>query len=155
DRRGSASPLPGILPDLYRDVRVSPDGARLALATFEDVWIYDLARGTLGRLTTDPAAYTPPLWTPDGRRIAVSSNRAGYPEIFWRPADGTGGDERLLARAKDLIDLRGDGWSSDGRQLLFTEVGSRMLASGQSFQCAIGWMTIEHPSDVKMLVKNE
>ena len=48
--------------------------------------------------------------------------RAGYPELFWRPADGTGSDERLLTRANDLVDLRANGWSADGRQLLFTEV---------------------------------
>ena len=33
DRQGRASPLPGLPLDSYRDVRVSPDGARLALAT--------------------------------------------------------------------------------------------------------------------------
>ena len=37
DRQGRASPLPGLPPDSYRDVRVSPDGARLALATQDDV----------------------------------------------------------------------------------------------------------------------
>ena len=41
DRQGRASPLPGLPLDPYRDVRVSPDGARLALATQADVWMYD------------------------------------------------------------------------------------------------------------------
>ena len=148
DRQGRASPLPGLPLDSYRDVRVSPDGARLALATQDDVWIYDFARATLSRLTTDPAPDTSPLWTPDGQRIIFTSTRAGYPELFWRPADGTGSDERLLARAKDLLDLRADGWSADGRQLLFTEVPP-------SIQCAIGQMAIERPSDAKVLVKSE
>src|SRR6185436_14119085 len=31
DRQGRATPLPGLSLDSYRDVRVSPDGARLAL----------------------------------------------------------------------------------------------------------------------------
>ena len=66
-----------------------------------DVWTYDFARATRSRLTTDPAADRSPLWTPDGQRIVFTSTRAGYPELFWRPADGTGSDERLLARAKD------------------------------------------------------
>jgi len=148
DRQGRASPLPGLPLDSYRDVRVSPDGARLALGTQTDVWTYDFVRATLSRLTTDPASDRKPLWTPDGQRIIFSSNRAGYPELFWRPADGTGSDERLLARAKDLIELRANGWSADGRQLLFTEVPAR-------FQCAIGQIAIERPSDVKILVKSE
>ena len=89
---------------------------------------------TLSRLTTDPARTRSPLWTPDGQRIIFTSRRAGYPELFWRPADGTGRDERLLARAKDLLDLRANGWSADGRQLLFTEVPPQHSAerSGRS-----------------------
>jgi len=148
DRQGRASPLPGLPLDSYRDVRVSPDGARLALATQADVWTYDFVRATMSRLTTDPAPDSRPLWTPDGQRIVFTSARAGYPEMFWRPADGTGGDERLLARGRDLLDLRANGWSADGRQLLFTEVSQRI-------QCAIEQTAIDRPSDVKMLVKSE
>ena len=40
DRQGRGSPLPGIPVDVYRDVRVSPDGLRLALSTQADVWTY-------------------------------------------------------------------------------------------------------------------
>ena len=147
DRQGRASPLPGLPLDAYRDVRVSPDGAWLALATGADVWTYGFARATLSRLTTDPAVDRSPLWTPDGQRIVFTSSRAGYPEMFWRPADGTGSDERLLAGAKDSLDLRGSGWSADGKQLLFTEVPG-------GIQNAIGQIAIERPSDVTMLVKN-
>ena len=145
DHQGGAAPLPGLPLDSYRDVRVSPDGARLALATRANLWIYDLTRATLSRPTTDPVARSP-LWTPDGQRIVFTSRRAGYPELFWRPADGTGSDERLLTRAKDLTSLRANGWSADGRHLLFVE------ASATS---AIGEIAIERPSDVRVLVKGD
>jgi hypothetical protein len=148
DRQGRASPLPGIPPDTYRDVVVSPDGTRLALATQTDVWTYDVMRATLSRLTTDTALDTSPFWTPDGQRIIFTSNRAGNRELFSRAADGTGSDERLLARAKDLLDLRGSGWSADGRQFLFTEVSATV-------QCAIGQIAIERPSEAKVLVTSE
>jgi Tol biopolymer transport system component len=148
DRQGRSSPLPGLPPDSYRDVRVSPDGGRLALATEADVWTYDVVRATLSRLTTDAASDRSPLWTPDSQRIIFRSTRARYPELFWRPADGTGRDERLLTRAKELIDLYPSGWSADGRQLLFTEAPS-------PGQCAIGQMPIERPSDANMLVTSE
>ncbi len=147
DRQGRSSPLPGVPLDPYRYVRVSPDGTRLALATLYDVFIYDFARATLSRLTTDPAQDRSPLWTPDGQRIVFTSFRAGYPELFWRPADGTGSDERLLTRAKDLLDLLADGWSPDAKQLLFTEVPP-------SIKCVIGQIAIQRPSDVKLLMKS-
>jgi serine/threonine-protein kinase len=151
DRQGRASALPGLPLDSYRDVRVSPDGAKLALATLTDVWTYDVARATLSRLTTDAASDRSPLWTPDGQRIVFTSTRAGYGELFWRPADGTGRDERLLARATDLIDLRANGWAADGRRLMFTEV----LPSPSINQCAVGWIALEHPSDVNVLMRSD
>ena len=148
DRHGNASPLPGLLPDTYRDVRLSPDGARLALATQSKVWTYDFERTTLSPLTSDPARSLSPLWTADGQRVVFTSFRAGYPELFWRPHDGSGSDERLLTRAKDLLNVRADDWSRDGKYLLFTE-------SWPSGQAAIGQMAIARPSDVKVLVKSK
>ena len=151
DRQGRVSPLPGVPPDLYRDVRVSPDGARLALATRTDVSTYEFARATLSRLTTDPAEDRSPLWTSDGQRIVFTSRRAGYLELFSRQADGTGADERLLSRAKNLIDLHADGWSPDGSHVLFTEVSPASPIN----QCAIGETPIERSSDVRVLVKSD
>ena len=58
DRQGRRSPLRGIAVDSYRDVRVSPDGKRLALATQDDIWIYDFVRESLTQLTADPASDT-------------------------------------------------------------------------------------------------
>ena len=113
------------------------------------MWTYDVARATLSPLTTHPARdRAARSGRPNGQRIIFTSHRAGYPELFWRRADGTGSDERLLARSKDLLNLRADGWSADGKQLLFTEVSS-------DTQQAIGQIAIERPSDAKMLVKSE
>ena len=150
DRQGRALPLPGLAPGPYRDVRVSLDGDRLALATDTDVWTYDVVRATLSRLTTDPAADTRPLWTPDGQRIIFTSQRRGHPELFSRAADGTGTDEPFLARASELLDLRANDWSADGRQLLYTEVDVSLAG-----QCALAQVAAERPADSTVLLKSE
>ena len=68
DREGHASTLPNLPVDSYRDVRVSPDGKKLALATQNDVWIYDITRAAPSKLTTNPAQDISPAL--DARRAA-------------------------------------------------------------------------------------
>ena len=60
-----------------------------------DIWIADLARQTLTRLTDAPGADTYPVWTPDSQRIIYASARAGKGNLFWQAADNTGPVERL------------------------------------------------------------
>ena len=52
--------------------------------------IYLLTRDGLRRLTDDPASDEFPKWSPDGRRIAFSSNRSGRYQIYVMNEDGTG-----------------------------------------------------------------
>ena len=76
--------------------RLSPDGRRLAFLDITssgeyDVWILDLERGTVERLTTDQGRDSEPIWSPDSTRIAyLSTGQPGGPGIFIRRADGTG-----------------------------------------------------------------
>jgi Tol biopolymer transport system component len=57
DRQGGEEPL-GVPPRPYFHPRVSPDGARVAVAIDDDefdIWLWDLTRRRLDRLTFDPA----------------------------------------------------------------------------------------------------
>ena len=59
-------------PRAYRHPRLSPDGQRIAVAIDEQqmhVWVYDVIRETLSRLTTQGTINYNHFWTPDGRRI--------------------------------------------------------------------------------------
>jgi Tol biopolymer transport system component len=60
-----------------------------------DIHIFDLASGTLARLTTDGAFNVNAEWTPDGKRVLFSSQRDGRPTLWWQPADHSGPAERL------------------------------------------------------------
>jgi Tol biopolymer transport system component len=97
DRTGKEEPV-AAPPRAYEHPRLSPDGTRVALASSDqadDLWIWDLRRMALTRLTLDPGTDYYPVWTPNGRRIVFSSNRGGQLNLWWQAADGTGAAERL------------------------------------------------------------
>jgi Tol biopolymer transport system component/predicted Ser/Thr protein kinase len=108
----------------YRRPQLSPDGRRVAVGIQEQetqVWLYDLARETLTRLTFAGNFNVNPAWTPDGKRIAFTSNKEGPQSIFWQLADGSGGLERLTTGEYNNNHVPMS-WSPDGQLLTFIEV---------------------------------
>jgi dipeptidyl aminopeptidase/acylaminoacyl peptidase len=109
--------------DQYSNPAISPDGKRLAVGIGEvtahtrDIWVYDLERGGRYRLTYDPADDFNPVWSPDGRYIAFSSNRRGKRDIYRKLASGTGDEELLYGSATE--DKAVESWSPDGKFLWF------------------------------------
>jgi Tol biopolymer transport system component len=106
----------------YLVPRLSPDGRRVAVTITEldsHIWLYDLVRETLTRLTFEGNANTNPTWTPDGKRIAFSMNKEGPQNIFWQMADGSGGLERLTTSEYLHAPMS---WSPDGQLLAYFEV---------------------------------
>ena len=96
DEAGAVEPL-SAPPRNYLRPTLSPDGRQIAVniqGETSDIWIYDIARGTLTRLTFE-GNNTGPVWTPDGERIAFPSARGGPRQLFWKPADGAGTVEQL------------------------------------------------------------
>jgi len=121
NRNGVEQPLAAPM-RAYQFPRLSPDGRRLAVVLAElqtQVWLYDLSRETLTRLTFEGNSNTNPTWTPDSKRIAFSSNKEGAPNLFWQLADGSGGLERL---ATSEYYQGPSSWSKDGQFLAFAEV---------------------------------
>jgi Tol biopolymer transport system component/predicted Ser/Thr protein kinase len=106
----------------YMFPRLSPDGRRVSMGIAEQetqIWLYDLSRDTLTRLTFEGNANYAPVWTPDGKRIAFESFKEAPGNIFWQLADGSGGLERLTT--SEYLHAPSS-WSRDGRLLAFIEV---------------------------------
>jgi serine/threonine-protein kinase len=98
DRQGREEPIPA-LPRAFASPRLSPDGTRIAVEIRDGepaVWIWDLRRKVLQRLSTGAFVERNPLWTPDGGLI-VTSNREGVPNMYRLVADGSGTAEPLTS----------------------------------------------------------
>lgn len=117
DRKGIAEALPGAVRG-FEIPRISPDGERVAVTIREgdaDVWIVELRRGTLTRITSEAGEDHSVAWTPDGRRITYSSTREARSRVMLKAADGSGEEEQLFV-ADEHTHL--GGWTADGRMLL-------------------------------------
>jgi eukaryotic-like serine/threonine-protein kinase len=120
NRNGVEQPLAAPAHD-YVAPRLSPDGRRVAVGIRQQgsqVWLYDLSRETLNRLTFEGNSNDNPVWTPDGKRIAFDTNKEGPVNIFWQLADGSGGLERLTS--SEYLQAP-HSWSRDGQLLAFIE----------------------------------
>jgi Tol biopolymer transport system component/predicted Ser/Thr protein kinase len=122
NRNGTEQPLSAPRHN-YTFPRISPDGKRIATGIEEaegQIWLYDIARDALSRLTFEGSINVDPVWTPDGKRIAFkgSGNR-----LFWKPADGGGSAEELTSSLPAQNDIP-ISWSPDGKELAFLRGGA-------------------------------
>ncbi|MBP1610283.1 MAG: prkC 10, partial [Acidobacteria bacterium] len=101
--------------------RISPDGKKIAFTVNTsdnpDIWIWDLVRKNLTRLTFDGKGSSP-LWTPDGQRIVFASLNTPV-VIDAKAADGTGEVEHLSSlSSRHLFPAS---WAIDGNTLALVE----------------------------------
>jgi Tol biopolymer transport system component len=124
DRQGHEDPIKAP-PRANFYPRLSPDGTRVALEVRDqksDIWIWDLARETLTRLTLGPTFDRHGVWTPDGRALIFSSSQLIGPNtpssLFQRPSDGTGTVEQLTQGAVPQVPST---VTPDGTALIFQQ----------------------------------
>jgi Tol biopolymer transport system component len=121
DRSGKPAGTVG-QPGWYDNVRLSPDGHRVATDQTDpdgrniDVWVHELSRSTVTRLTFDPALDQTPVWSVDSQRVLYSSNRGGTFALYLKNADGSG-SEQLLVEYGGALSNAWD-WSHDGKYVL-------------------------------------
>src|ERR1035438_1094711 len=108
------------------DPQLSPDGKWVAFVVEtadvagnkkpQQIWIVPLVGGAPRQITHDGEANQRPRWSPDSKRIAYVSDRAGSAQIWLMDPDGSGARQvtNLAAEAGGVL------FAPDGKNLLFT-----------------------------------
>jgi Tol biopolymer transport system component len=110
------------------DLVWSPDGKQLAYSVYRDetiveIYVMDVEDALQGvavsQQLTDSPAFTWNLvtsWSPDGSRLAFSSDRDGNTEIYLMNVDGS----NVVRLTNNLASDTQPDWSPDGKQIAFT-----------------------------------
>lgn len=105
-----------LTPMWVRDVKISPDGSKIAFTYKGDIYTVPFNGGNATRLTFDPSYESTPVWSPDGSQIAFTSDRNGSMDLYIMSA--TGGTEKRLTynSGSELVEA----FSPDGTEIYFS-----------------------------------
>ncbi len=108
-------------------VHLSPDGLSVAMSRMdatgnEDVWLTDLTRKSLTRLSFAKARDLSPVWSPDANRVAFVEIGGGQPKIYIVDAHDAGVKQNLR-----ISTANPKSWSPDGKFLLADANGDMSL----------------------------
>jgi hypothetical protein len=125
DRAGAVAGTVGG-PASYLNLALARDDRHVAVSVAEGdaerraIWILDVQRGGMSRLTFDAIADTSPIWSPDGSRVAFHSVRTGESTLRQILVSGAAQDEKLMAGPQ----LLPSDWSPDGRFITYSPSAS-------------------------------
>jgi imidazolonepropionase-like amidohydrolase/Tol biopolymer transport system component len=114
----------------WMDVDVSPDGRTIAFTLLGDIYTMPIAGGTPRRIAEGLAWEVHPRFSPDGRRIAFTSDRGGGDNIWVMNLDGS--DKRQVTK-EDFRLLNQASWSPDGEYIVAKKhfTTQRSLGTGE------------------------
>ena len=114
----------------WMDLDVSPDGRTIAFTLLGDIYTMPIAGGAPRRIADGLAWEVQPRFSPDGRRIAFTSDRGGGDNIWVMNADGS--DKRQVTK-EDFRLLNQASWSPDGEYIVAKKhfTTQRSLGTGE------------------------
>ncbi|MCH5221727.1 MAG: PD40 domain-containing protein [Muribaculaceae bacterium] len=101
-----------------RDAKISPDGSKIAFTYKGDIFTVPVSGGEATRITSQPTYEATPIWSPDSKQLAFTSDRYGNFDIFLVNADGKSSQwKRLTFNSTSEIP---EAFTPDGKSLLFS-----------------------------------
>ena len=117
----------------WMNVDVSPDGKTIAFDMLGDIYTMPITGGTPVRIADGLAYEVQPRFSPDGKRIAFTSDRGGGDNVWIMNADGL--DKRQLTK-EDFRLLNQPSWSPDGRFI----TAKKHFTTGRSLGTGEVWL---------------
>lgn len=109
---------------------LAPDRPEVAFISGGDIWTAPLAGGEAHLLVSDPATESRPLYSPDGKRLAFMSTRAGNSDIYVLDL----ATSQLLRITYDDATEHLDAWSRDGKYLYFSSTSQDISGNNDIFR---------------------
>jgi Tol biopolymer transport system component len=112
---------------------ISPDRKEIAFVSGGDIWTVVASGGTAQLLVSHPANESRPIYSPDGKSLAFTSNRTGAGDIYVLNLE-TGELKRMtFDDANDQLDA----WSPDGKWLYFSSSSKDIAGMSDIFRVSI------------------
>jgi tricorn protease len=105
---------------LGRTPDISPDGKLIGFSYQGDIWVVETIGGTARAVTSHSAHDLFPVFSPDGRTIAFSSNRHGSYDIYVVSVHGGRPKRLTVDSASEMV----CGWTPDGKNILYASTRS-------------------------------
>ncbi len=114
----------------WMSVDVSPDGRMIAFDLLGDIYVMPIEGGEARAIASGVAWDMQPKWSPDGRQIAFTSDRAGGDNIWVMDADGS---NPVQISKESFRLLNQPEWTPDGQFIVARKhfTSSRSLGAGE------------------------
>ena len=138
----------------WMNVDLSPDGKTIVFDLLGDIYRMPANGGKAERLTSDIAWQMQPVFSPDGRQIAFTSDQGGGDNIWVMDADGS--NQRAVTNETFRL-LNSPAWSPNGEFIVARKhyTATRSLGAGEVWMYHVsggtGVQLTERPNDQKDL----